>query len=327
MDSTDTLRLPLRFRPSYMNVVWGGRRLQQWRDDLPDGPIGESWELSDQERGCSVVAEGPLAGRSLPDLMQEYGRELLGATYRGPEFPLLIKIIDAQDKLSVQVHPDDDLAKEMGLGERGKTECWLMLADGGTLYQGTKPGVNKQAFAEALANDQVDQTLNEFAVHDGDFFFLPARTVHALGAGCLLLEVQQSCDITFRVSDWGRMGLDGKPRPLHVDESLRTIDFQSNVHGPVNARPQDHPQGGSVRHLVDCPFFRVEERRAHHTGGAQSGQPAIITNLEGHGQLSTAAGSIAVAPMQTLLVSACAGPWTMQSDGTEPLRFAVAVPY
>ena len=318
---------PLTFRPAYMNVVWGGRRLEHWRDDLPEGAVGESWELADHERGMSVIANGPLAGTPLDQVMAEHGRAIVGATWQGGAFPLLIKIIDAQDRLSVQVHPDDQLAQAMGVGNNGKTECWLMLADGGQLYQGTKPGVNRAAFEQALRDDQVADTLNCFDVNNGDFFFLPARTVHALGTGCLLLEVQQNCDITFRVYDWGRVGLDGKPRPLHVDESLQTIDFSSSRHGPVQAPSSDHPEGGSVRHLVNCPYFSVEERIAQHTRGGGGGSCSVITNLHGQGTLATAAGSIDLKPMRTYLISACAGPWSITGANDQALRCAIATPH
>ncbi|TVR44634.1 MAG: mannose-6-phosphate isomerase [Planctomycetota bacterium] len=322
------LRLPLSFTPQYMQVVWGGRRLEAWRPDLPpDVPIGESWELADHQRGMSVVASGELAGQSLESLMDQWGKAIVGSTYQGGPFPLLIKIIDAQDKLSVQVHPDDALAQEMGLGNFGKTECWLLLADGGELYQGTKPGIDQGAFEQAMADGSLADTLNVFPVRNGDFFFLPARTVHAIGAGCLILEVQQNCDITFRVDDWGRLGLDGKPRPLHQAESLRTIDFSQGQYGAVRSSPQDHSQGGSIRPLVACDYFQVEERRARQTGGGGMGRASIITIIEGSGTLATAAGSTPVQAMGTYLVSACAGPWSISCDPAQPsLRFCHASP-
>ncbi|MFW5751224.1 MAG: type I phosphomannose isomerase catalytic subunit, partial [Planctomycetota bacterium] len=225
------LRHPIRFAPVYQQLVWGGRRMALYRDDLPRGDIGESWEISQQPRGISKVAEGPLAGMGLDALMAANGRALVGSSYDGGDFPLLIKLIDARDRLSVQVHPDDAIAQRLGVGQRGKTECWYLLGDGGELFQGTPPGVDRETFAQALERQELEGCLNRFETRDGDFFFMPARTVHALGRGCLLFEIQQSCDCTFRVYDWGRTGLDGKPRPLHVEESLRTIDFGSQVHG------------------------------------------------------------------------------------------------
>ena len=187
----DQLKRPLRFTPVYQNVVWGGRRLEAWRADLPAGPIGESWELSQQGRGMSMVAEGPLAGTRLDELMASAPEAIVGSGYDDAEFPLLIKIIDANDRLSVQVHPDDALAQELGVGQRGKTECWYLIGDGGELYQGTRPGCDRLRFEQALAEDTVADEVNRFETGDGDFFFMPARTVHALGRGCLLFEIQQ----------------------------------------------------------------------------------------------------------------------------------------
>lgn len=320
------LSMPLRFRPVYMPTVWGGRRMARWRQDLPAGPVGESWDLADHARGMSVVAEGPLAGRSLRDLCREHGRALVGDRYDGGDFPLLVKLIDADDRLSVQVHPDDALARELGVGQRGKTECWLMVADGGELFVGTVPGCTRADFERALAAKTIASALNRFTAKDGDFFFLAARTVHALGKGCLLYEVQQTCDVTFRVDDWGRVGLDGKPRELHVAQSLATIDFRERPHGPTPARETEHPGGGSVRRLVACEYFTVEERRARHTSGAADGACSIVTCLGGTGRLATAAGAVALAPMQTWLVPAAAGPWTATADPMEGLRLLVARP-
>jgi mannose-6-phosphate isomerase len=317
------LALPLAFTPVYHVLVWGGRRMARWRDDLPDGPVGESWDLTDHKRGDSVVAEGPLAGRKLGELTRLHGRDLVGAAWDGGEFPLLVKVIDANDRLSVQVHPDDDLAKSLGVGTRGKTECWLVLEDGGELFVGLKPGVTRQDFEAALAAGRVADCLNRQAVRDGDFAFLPARTVHALGAGTLICEVQQTCDLTFRVDDWGRVGLDGKPRPMHVAQSLATIDFAGTAGGGISNPPfAPHRAGGTWRELASCRYFTVEERLATRTSGGGHGGFSIVTCLRGSGTLSTAAGSIRIRPMQTCLVPAVAGPW--QADGDGELRLLVA---
>lgn len=308
------LSLPLRFTPVYHSLVWGGRAMSAWRTDLPAGPIGESWDLADQPRGMSVVAEGALQGRTLRELTQAHGAELVGETWDGGEFPLLVKLIDANDRLSVQVHPDDALARSLGVGQRGKTECWLMVNDGGELFVGTKPGVDRTSFEAARAAGRVADTLERFIAKDGDFFFLAARTVHALGKGCLLYEVQQTCDVTFRVDDWGRVGLDGKPRALHVEQSLATIDFAARTTQPVTAAEVAHPAGGTVRHLATCTYFSVEERRATHTRGGGNGRCSIITCLDGHGTLATGAGALAMSPMQTYLVPAAAGAWSATAN-------------
>lgn len=320
------LALPLTFAPVYHTLVWGGRRMARHRRDLPEGPIGESWDLADQERGMSVVDAGQLAGRSLRELTRAYGKALVGEGWDGGDFPLLVKLIDAADRLSVQVHPDDELAARLQPGARGKTECWLVVADGGELYVGLRPGVTRESFEAARAAGRVAECLVSHQVNDGDFAFLPARTVHALGKGCLIYEVQQSCDVTFRVDDWGRLGLDGKPRQLHVAESLATIDFTGSLGGGVSHpgfRP--HPAGGQIRALAACAYFSVEERRAQRTSGGGNGACSIVTCLHGSGSLATAAGSVKLSPWRTALVPAAAGAWTALGDGGE-LRLLIAQP-
>jgi mannose-6-phosphate isomerase len=322
----DKLTLPLTFTPIYQTVVWGGRRMAAWRDDLPDGPIGESWDLADHARGMSVVDSGPLAGKTLHELTRQHGKALVGSSFTGGDFPLLVKLIDANDRLSVQVHPDDRLAHELKVGARGKTESWLLVGDGGELFVGTLPGTTRASFAEALEQGRIADVLQRFIGKDGDFFFLPARTVHALGKGCLIYEVQQTCDVTFRVFDWGRVGLDGRPRPLHVAESLETIDFTSHPAGPVKARTQVHSQGGSIRRLVHCPYFASEERHTGETGGGGSGSCSIVVCVSGRGRLSTAAGEVPLVPMRTYLVPAAAGKWTAKAEHLSGLRLLVTRP-
>ena len=296
----------------------------QWRSNLPAGPLGESWDLSVHPHGMSVVASGPLAGRTLRELTNEFGAALVGDGFTGGDFPLLVKLIDANDRLSVQVHPDDHLARELNVGPRGKTECWLMLANGGELFVGTKPGTTRASFEAALTAGRVADLLQRFTARTGDFYLLPGRTVHALGAGCLIYEVQQTCDVTFRVDDWGRIGLDGKPRQLHVAESLATIDFAARS-GPVTTPAKATPDGGSLRQLVDGAHFSVDERRGVQTTGDAEGQCSIIVCLAGHGQLATAGGAVALTPMRTHLVPAAAGRWTATTSSGD-LHLLVARP-
>jgi len=319
------LAAPLTFIPRYQSVLWGGRRMAAWRTDLPDGPIGESWDIADHERGMSVVADGPLAGTSLRTLTQEHGLALVGGHFSGGDFPLMVKLIDAQDRLSVQVHPDDRLARELGVGVRGKTECWLMLTSGGELYVGTKPGLDRAGFEAALEQHRLAEVLNRFEATDGDFYFLAARTVHALGSGCLLYEVQQTCDVTFRVDDWGRVGADGRPRALHREQSLATIDWSAG--GRAVASPvQAHALGGTVRYLADCAYFTVEERYADATGGGGNGACSIVVCLDGTGTLATAGGASVLHAMRSYLVPAQAGAWTARADSGRPLRLLVSQP-
>ena len=324
----ETLRAPLRFQPVYKTVVWGGRRMGNWRDDLPDGPVGESWDLADHPEGMSVVSDGPLAGRTLAQLMASAPHVLVGAGFTGRSFPLMVKLIDAAQRLSVQVHPDDQLARELGLGDNGKSECWRVVADGGFIYQGTRPGVGRPAFEAALAVGQVADTLNRYDAKDGDFFFLEARTVHALGEGCLVYEIQQTSNITFRVFDWGRVGLDGKPRPLHVDESLRTIDFSRDGFGPRQPPLEADARGGRTRLLADCPYFRLEERLGSALDVPEevpgTGRCAVVVCLEGRPVIQTDGGELSLTAMQTALVPAASGAFALRAP--EAARVLIARP-
>lgn len=306
---------PLLFRPAYQRLVWGGRRLERFRPDLPPGPIGEAWELADHERGMSVVAEGPLAGVTIRELTERFGTALVGPRFAGGPFPLMLKIIDAADRLSVQVHPDDDLARRLGHGERGKTECWLVLEDGGHVYQGARPGVDRAVFEAALAAGQIETALNRFALRRGDFYFVEARTVHAIDAGGLLFEIQETCDVTFRVHDWNRPGLDGKPRPLHLRESLQTIEFGQSELGPRPSPWQPAPWG-QVRLLAACRAFEVREHRmapGEATFADDQGRCAVVTCLEGACTVTTGGGETKLGELQTALVPAAAGRWTARS--------------
>ncbi len=314
------LNVPLRFKPAYQTVVWGGRRMEAFRSDLPSGPIGESWDLADHARGMSVVADGPLAGTTLKDLTKRFGAALVGPTYAGGDFPLMVKLIDANERLSIQVHPDDRLAKELKVGERGKTECWYILSDGGELFVGTKPGVTRESFSAAREAGTLADTLNRFVSKAGEFFFIPARTVHALGAGCLIYEIQQTCDVTFRVDDWGRVGLDGKPRPLHISEALATIDFAAAA-GPAAGESDVHPDG-RVRALARSPYFHVDEHHAKRLT-QRSSSCAIVTCISGRGRLNTADGFAPLAPMTTVLVPAAAGEWNAYGERNGELHLLV----
>jgi mannose-6-phosphate isomerase len=303
--------------------------MARWGRQLPDGPIGEAWEIADHPRGMSVVAEGPLAGTTLRELTANAGRALVGDSFQGGEFPLMVKLIDARLRLSVQVHPDDLLARSLGVGSHGKTECWVFLDDGGEICQGTRPGVGRAEFERALREHHVDTTLNRFEARKGDVFFLPARTVHALGEGCLLYEVQQTSDITFRVYDWDRLGLDGKPRPLHVEESMTTIDFsrvEYGPHAPGAWQSLSATAVGEWRDLVSCDYFALKELRfAGVLDKATEGRCAIVTCVAGRGELSTSGGTVALIPMQTVLVPADAGSWRVRT-GQDPVELLVAAP-
>src|SRR5262249_24939147 len=229
---------PLRFRPILRELIWGGRRL----GTVLHKPIGEasdyaeSWELSDYHGQVSVVSERLLAGTSLRDLVRSRPMELLGPAV-GPRdpFPLLVKFIDANQDLSVQVHPDDEKGRRLA-NDSGKTEAWVILnaEPGNLIYAGLRSGVGPEDFRRAIGSGKVEALLHRFEARPGDSILIEAGTVHAIGAGVLLAEIQQMSDATFRVFDWNRVGPDGKPRGLHIEQAMESIDFQRGPVEPIS---------------------------------------------------------------------------------------------
>jgi mannose-6-phosphate isomerase len=296
-------------------MVWGGRRLAEvLGKPLPTaGPYGESWEVSDHPLHRSVVATGPAAGRSLHELMEQERPMLLGpAAGAHATFPWLVKFLDAWDWLSVQVHPDADAVRRLWPGEGSKTEAWFVLdaAPGSRIYAGLLPGTDAARLRAALAAGTVADCLHQFEPRPGDCVFLPAGTVHAVGGGVLMAEVQQTSDATFRLFDWNRRDAQGRSRTLHVEEALACIDW---TRGPV--QPVRGP--GSAGPLVQCPYFSLEYAegsRPFACGGAGRLQALIV--LQGSGRLRTAAGEEALAVGQVWMLPAALAEARCEPDGT-----------
>ena len=240
----------LTFQPLYMERIWGGRKLQtHFGRELPSkNPIGESWELVDREDIQSVVSEAEFQGVPLHELWVHHRHEIFGDGYAYPRFPILVKILDASDVLSVQVHPPAHLTDE--LFAEPKTELWYFVAaeEGAGIYVGLKSGTNKKDFESALASGVVADLLHRIPSRQDSFIFIPSGRLHAIGAGNVILEIQQNSDTTYRVFDWNRLGLDGKPRAIHVEQSLRCIDFGDFE--PTLGRCESET-------LVACDYFRV----------------------------------------------------------------------
>lgn len=240
---------PLRLLPRLLEKPWGGDRIGSLygRGEATDKPIGESWEFFDRPDGSSVIANGPLAGKHLSDLRSDV------------PLPLLTKVIDARENLSVQVHPDEEAAEEFS-GEP-KTEAWYIIesAPGALIYKGLKAGVKAPHLLKAMDKGTVVDCLHSFHPTPGDTVYLPPGTVHAIGAGIVLYEVQRNSDTTYRMYDWGRVGLDGKPRDIHRKESVRSTDFSGA--GLERVEPRLIEDNGCHRrtHRVSCPYFTMEE--------------------------------------------------------------------
>jgi mannose-6-phosphate isomerase len=281
---------PLTFQPILKERIWGGRNLASlYGKNLPDGPIGESWEISDRPGDESMIANGPLRGKSLHELVENSAADLFGLEAAHPSrFPLLIKIIDAQDTLSLQVHPPAALAQQLG-GEP-KTEMWYVAhaAPGAELFVGLKNGVSRAEFEKRLANQTVAECFHRVPVRPGDAMFLPSGRVHALGARTVIFEVQQNSDTTYRVFDWNRLDASGKGRQLHVEQSLASIDF-SDFEPPLLPEATLPGYPGTLRPLVKNELFEVYLR--HLDGGDRlslaDGRMKILGLTEGNLRIET----------------------------------------
>jgi mannose-6-phosphate isomerase len=276
---------PLTFRPIFKDRIWGGRALEQlYKKQLPPKTlIGESWEISDRPGDASVVTNGPLAGKDLRWLMEHHERELLGdAKSANGRFPLLIKILDAQEKLSLQVHPPAQKAAELK-GEP-KTEAWYIAAaaPGAELYVGLKNGVTRAEFEQKIKTGAVAECFHRVPVRAGDTMFLPSGRVHAIGAGLVIFEIQQNSDTTYRVFDWNRVGTDGKPRDLHVAQSLASIDFNDFEPALVSEKFIGS-NGLTYRTLVNDPLFAIHEYRAEPGAelSIKPGKPRVVAAVKG----------------------------------------------
>ncbi len=307
---------PLRFEPFLRPMVWGGRRLGEvLGKPLPTrDAYGESWEISDHALHHSVVAAGPATGQTLRHLMEHERKALLGtAAAEHGVFPWLVKFLDAHDWLSVQVHPDEEAALRLWPGEGAKTETWFVLAadSGSRIYAGLVPGIDKKRLRAALRAGTVAKCLHHFEPRAGDCVFLPAGTVHAVGGGVLMAELQQTSDATFRLFDWNRRDAQGKTRTLHVEEALACIDWERGPVEPIRTNPlagavvASGPRDPLHQKLVQCPFFHLEhvrEAEPFACGGEACLQAWIV--LDGKGHWEVPGGTEEAQPGQVWLLPA-----------------------
>ena len=282
---------PLRFEPTYQYRLWGGRRLSNLLSiPLPgDGPIGEAWLLSDRDDHQSQVANGPLKGQTIGELIELFRDLLMGrSASRFRRFPLLLKFLDAREMLSVQVHPSDAHPDLIPAGETGKTEAWVVIeaGNGSRIYAGLKPGTTAGDLRHSLTTGAIADHLVSIVPKPGDGVFIPAGTVHTLGGGVVVFEVQQNSDVTFRLYDWGHVDAKtGQPRPLQVDHAFASIDF-ANCNGGLVTPVVVTTTPVERERLFDCEHFqlwRVRGESPFNVGAAE--MPRVLVCIEGSGWL------------------------------------------
>ncbi len=309
---------PIRFKPYFKSVIWGGERICKYKDmEQPQDKIGESWEISAVEGQESVVSEGPYKGMRLTELIERFGSELLGSKvfdrYDG-QFPLLIKLIDANDNLSVQVHPDDALAKERH-GSLGKSEMWYIISadEGAKIYSGLNREMTPEEYVRRVKDGSIEEVL---AIHDsrpGDVYFLPAGRVHAIGAGNFLAEIQESSDITYRIYDYGRRDAKGNTRELHTEQAKDAIDY-TYYENYKSAPPTDNVADAVI---AECEHFTVNrllldgEMELHLSKDSFT----VLMCLKGDVELDYEDGEMSIKTGDTVLVPATMNSVNLKGKG------------
>jgi mannose-6-phosphate isomerase len=307
---------PLIFQPIFQERIWGGRNLERlFGKNLPPGQkVGESWELVDRPEAQSVVLNGAHAGKTLRDLMKEHRVELVGQACSGERFPLLVKILDAEETLSLQVHPPPGVAAELG-GEP-KTEMWHLVEarPGAALYFGLRRQVTREVFEACLKTGRAADCVYRCAVHTGDSLLLPSGRLHAIGGGNVVFEIQQNSDTTYRVFDWNRVDASGRRRDLHVAESMRSIDFTDVEPEIIPARPAG--PGVARQDLVAHPLFGVQ--RWVWPGGSVEGltehRAVVLGVVSGKVEVRIGPGeAVSLIPGMFCLIPAAAEAFAMNS--------------
>lgn len=271
---------PLLLKAPVKDYCWGGTRLiTEFGFETDKSVAAEAWLLACHKDGTSVVCNGEYAGKPLDQVLRSWGKAALGERGQAfPYFPLLIKLIDAHDQLSVQVHPDDAYALREE-GEYGKTEMWYVVdcEPGAHLIYGFQKGISKEEFRRRIESDTITEVVQSVPVHKGDVFFIPAGTMHAIGAGILIAEVQQNSNTTYRISDFGRLGADGKPRALHIDKAVAVTDTERSKKQYGQVMECTVIPGGTIRTLARCAFFTAQILTV--TGEIQLGESGSFVSV------------------------------------------------
>lgn len=314
---------PFKFKPVYKNYIWGGRSLERFRNDLPEGIVAESWEVSSHPDGQSAVINGDYSGWTLTDLYRKEGRAIAGNSLSQKDaerFPLLVKLIDAKNKLSVQVHPDDYYAGLYENGEYGKSEGWYIIeaSPGAELIYGLTPGTSKESFRKALRKGNAENFLQSISVRAGDVINIPSGTIHAIGSGILLAEVQQNSNATYRVYDYNRVGTDGKKRPLHIKKALDVIDFHAEIHRVPSPGLKIEIDGGSRKISLANHYFALELYEINGIVKEDSSYERfyIYTFFSGKGKLDYTDGSINLSAGESVLVPGSLGAYEIAGELT-----------
>ncbi|MDH3981631.1 MAG: class I mannose-6-phosphate isomerase [Kiritimatiellaceae bacterium] len=250
---------PMTFKPVYKDYPWGGSRIpKSYNRNLPNGIYAESWEISDHVDGMSVVSNGWMEGKSIREILKEAPQDIMGTAVSGTKFPLLIKLIDAKQKLSVQVHPNDTTAAEFG-GE-AKTEMWYMLGENDArVYCGLNDGVTKERFIQAIENGTTGETMRAIPVQKDSAVFVRGGQVHAIDEACLILEIQQNSNTTYRIYDWDRMDNDGTQRELHIDQAINVINWADNENPLVEPTKLVDTDTFQCLEVLACEYFKLEK--------------------------------------------------------------------
>lgn len=313
---------PIKMTPVYKDYIWGGDRLKtHWgKDDCPYEKCAESWELSGHKNGESCAANGYLKGKSLNEIINTWGVEALGKKAQGCErFPVLIKLIDAQQNLSIQVHPDDSFALK-NEGEYGKTEMWYVAQanEGSGLLCGFKRDISPAEYQNSIANNSLTELLNFVPVKKGDVLFLSPGTVHAICAGVVIAEIQQNSDITYRVYDYARVGADGNPRALHIDKAVMVSNLKAQS---FDGMPQGTPlssDGFTKTLLTSCDYFTAYEIKTEteFRGFARQDSFVALTFIDGDGKLIYGTESILYKKGDTFFIPAAFGEYIIIGKST-----------
>ena len=303
---------PIKFENLYYEKIWGGRDFESFRENIPHGDIGESWDIACHHNGMSIVSNGYLKGKTFEELIKEYGTELLGESFENKEFPLLVKLINSKEKLSVQVHPSDEYAKRVE-NSLGKTEAWYVVdaKPGASLIVGTK-NCDKAIFEKAIREGKTEEYLNKIEVKKGDCFLINSGLVHAICEGVIIAEIQQSSDITYRIYDYGR------PREIHVEKSMDVIDFNLK---PINASGKKLVSFCGYEKGILCAseYFTIEKYvvSSEVSENSDINKFFIFTCVDGKGTIISEDGTkMDILKGDSILIPAKLGKYTIQGELT-----------